>query len=331
MKYKCLEPDCDRIFEGDRSTMSCPFCGSENIKKAGAPMPKWLIYILIALGALLAIWAIAAILPPSIITAELHPDEALGYVVVNIDGENETTLRSDYDIVVEDENGELFNILHFDGKSASVAQQISTLREETRYYFKFVKKNNDPISNFQWANNRNWYERPASPKRPVIEFSKSADCKTGKFTITVIVKEGYPDRFYLDGISQTSLTFDNVLPKEGKYILRAEDTTNHLFSEEVEVYCSSSETREFRVTEETVQRVFDEIAQGKKNKLAVGDAMRKISQGGRDISLSSPIDNCKTVEDALNYARSQQIRYRVNVTIESRDCTDVITRITLSK
>ena len=49
MKYKCLEPDCGRIFEGDRSTMSCPFYGSENIKKASAPMPKWLIYVLIAL------------------------------------------------------------------------------------------------------------------------------------------------------------------------------------------------------------------------------------------------------------------------------------------
>lgn len=330
MKYECLE--CGRSFDGDNTTVVCPYCGSEDINHAKTKMPRIIVTALICLcilGLPFLFNFLYGIYWPknNPIFATLRVDDKSGAVYIDIDGVETSKLRSDFDILVNDTNRNNVTVLHFDGQSSSTSQLISLFEEGETYQFNFVHKDGKPVGNFQWLGD-NVYTRPLPPSPPVIEYVKSSDCTTGKFTITIVVKEGSPNRFYLDGMCQGSPVFVDVLPQNDKYILKAEDTVTQMFSEDIELYCRPSEIQEFRVSEQQIQAAFDAIST---RSIGVGDAMSRISQGCKNINLSKQIDGCTTIEDALNYARSLRIRYKVCATIESKDCSDIITSITLSK
>lgn len=313
-KYKCR--NCGHIFDGD-SSFNCPGCGSDNLEIVKNVWKKPLIVV----GVILAIYILWLIRPKSdprfnLILKDDFPTIGKISLEVESDDISEKELKKYY----VNENG--LGLREFNGKYKYVTYDKNSMQGGEIYVFEFIEKKTKKMLD------KRVYNCPMPPTPPKIKVNSTADCNTGTYTIEIEVEDGNPDVYYLDDKEYTSNTITEVQPKRGVYTIKAYDSVNKLYSEEHRITCSHNGVLSYSLSSDKIQQAFRDISQ---RKIYVGDAMLKITGNGKNIQLSRSIDGCRTLEEALNYARTHEILYQVDVEIDSDGCFDRITRITLSK
>ena len=321
-KYKCL--DCGHQFEGDISTTECPKCGCPNIKPAGGsggPL-VWKV-----LGAITLLILIIILLTKCegccgtkiFMTLDTSTKDYLKISTMDISPAN---LKSLYKIEITNDSTQDKKYEFFNGKDSFRNLPTQDLMAGVTYHFFLVeKKTGVQPEQVKW--NINSYTKPLPPVKPEITISKTSDCNTKTYTITIKVTKGNADKFYLGSKSQSSNVFTNV-PDGTTYAIKVCDTPNNLFSEEHHETCPR--INEFHITEVEIQEVLNKVA---KRELQPGDALRVINNG-KNIRLTQSIDGNARLEGALSFSYTQQKKYYVKAVIESHDCSDVIKSITLS-
>jgi hypothetical protein len=231
-------------------------------------------------------------------------------------------LRQYYKIEITNDSTQDKKYEFFNGKDSFRNLPTQDLMAGVTYHFFLVeKKTGVQPTNVKW--DRNSYTKPLPPVKPEITISKTPDCNTKTYTITIKVTKGNADKFYLGSKSQSSNVFTNV-PDDATYTIKVCDTPNNLFSEEHHETCPR--INEFHITEVEIQEVLNKVA---RREIQPGDALRVINNG-KNIRLTQSIDGNARLEGALSFSYTQQKKYYVKAVIESHDCSDVIKSITLS-
>ena len=322
--FKCN--DCGHVFAGNFATQQCPNCGSTNFKKAGTDFP-WK-KILIVLGAILALILLIMLFTGGNGKMEAYLTNDDQSVKIEVKGISENDLRNNYKVKYSsnsDQNN--YQQLLF-GNEQTARVSIAKLIEGETYTFYIVERNDEngmkEPDGLKWKTT-NQYTRPLPPSPPKIRVDKTADCHTGKYTVTITVIEGTADKFYLEDEVQSSPVFNNVAPRNGAYFVKVYDSSTQLESEIEQVFCPT--IKAFHVDLAKIQDAFRKVGRGE---LKVGDAM-SIINNGNNIKLTRPVDGNKKLEGILNYAYNNGIQYKVTAEIEHGDCSDRLKSITVSE
>ena len=323
MKYKCKNPLCGHIFNGDYSTNVCPQCGGSELemKKNGAPIKK----ILIGAGIIVVLIVLLKLCSggEKQISLSMNENKEAKLLTFKVEGLSKNELKANYKIMVYDSNSAQIDQIFFNGKGEEAYYPTEQLTANECYTFNFVSKNGSNI-NLRWKSS-NQYCVPAPPVAPVITCSKTVDCTSGTYTIIINIESGNVKEYYLDDIKQMGGEIRNVAPRQAPYSVQVCDE-NGLMSDVQLVYCTERGVQSFHITEAEIQAEFNRVSSGS---MYAGNAMEKISRG-RNIKLTTSIDGCSTLEEALNYAYNMGQRYRVKAQIDHNDCTDVVRSITLT-
>ena len=318
-KYKCL--DCGHQFEGDISTTECPKCGCPNIKPTGEKVPPLVWKILGGVVFLVSVVFLFKGCPPKPINMCLNSSDK-DYLKISTGDISPANLKALYKIEITNDSTSSKDYRFFDGKGDNTVVNTQDLMAGVTYHFFLVeKKTRVQPEKVKW--NINSYTKPLPPVKPEITISKTSDCNTKTYTITIKVTKGNADKFYLGSKSQSSNVFTNV-PDDATYTIKVCDTPNNLYSEEHHETCSR--INEFHITEVEIQEVLNKVA---RREMQPGDALRVINNG-TNIKLTQSIDGNARLEGALSFSYTQQKKYYVKAVIESHDCSDVIRSITLS-
>lgn len=321
-KFMCN--DCGQIFVGNFATQQCPNCASTNIKKAGGSFP-WK-KILIAISAILVLIFLIMLFVGGDRKMDAYLTNDDQSVKIKIEGISENDLRKNYKVKYSsssDQNN--YQSLQF-GNEQTAKVSIAMINEGETYTFYVVERNEEngmkEPDGLKWKTT-NQYTRPLPPSPPKISVDKTADCHTGKYTITITVIEGSADKFYLEDEAQSNPVFNNVAPRNDAYFVKVYDSSTQLESEIEQVFCPA--IKAFHVDAAKIQDAFRKVGRGE---LKVGDAM-SIINNGNNIKLTKPVDGNKKLEGILNYAYNNGIQYKVTAEIEHGDCSDRLKSITV--
>jgi len=324
-KYKCL--DCGHEFEGDRFTNECPLCGSQNIKRmpgeADIPWKK----IAIGVGAVIALILILQICRDNHIT--INKNVTQDGIIFKVTGVNETDLKTKYKIIVSETGRADFNQpISFNGITSTAIIYLTSLPDRNATYeFNFVERKSNLVPpKIKWDPD-NTYFFPPLPTAPTISCSKDADCTTKKYTITIKVDSGIADYFTINGERVNDCIIYDIAPSNEYYSIIAYDTKNNLQSDPYLIKCSPDGVRHFEISETKIQETFNKVAD---HSIYVGKALTIINNN-HNMRLSHAIDDCQTLEEALNSAFRNGKRYKVSARITHNDCADVIEGITLTE
>lgn len=332
LKYKCLNPDCGHVFEGDFSTSKCPECGCQDIKPLKTKIPNW---VWMVLGGIVCV-ILAILLMKKCAGSDVKISGKLDiteYALrISIDGVSDGDLKAKYKIVMSNDSTDQLVDYYFSGRDASVTISVNDPEGYqfiggVTYYFKFLeRKTGNTPKNFRWTG-ISTYTPPIPPEAPQITVFKIANCAVNNYTIKIWVKGGTPDIFYLDDIEQKDSIFLGVLPRKDKYIIKAYDSANDLWSEEKEVFCKPFDNK-FGISEEEINEILRLVS---KQKMGPGEALEKINQNN-DVKFHEPLDGNIWLEAALEYSYTMEVRYCVNTfAIANSDCQDSIEHISLKR
>lgn len=217
-KYKCLNPACGHTWDSDSDPFECPACQGTDI--IVEPKPKWLKYLLIGGGILIALILLLKTCPDGKTTVKTNADQTTSKLTVSIDGE----YKNEYKIILRKDG-----IVHGERSKRDKAV-FSDLDGTYSLDIQFVGTGKLPqINSFQKT--FTFTKPPKAPEAPQItNLTKTPDKLTNTvkvYTVTITTDAGIVSlsetEFSKDGEQwQSSNVFKNLSP--GTYTFYARNT-----------------------------------------------------------------------------------------------------------
>lgn len=293
-KFKCLNSDCNQIFDGDMSTMECPHCGSTEFKKAGGNIP-WKIIGIIG-GILVAVIIIILFILPSDQPIASMQDK--GHVLVlEVKNVKEAKLQKEYRFVVYDETNSMHQVLNFNGKTNLVQYDVSYMLLGQCYNFALERKDGKRIENLKWSTSTQYCVPvpPAPPAKPVIESIEigASDPERQVYKkVTIYMKEEGDYTYVIGDIKQSSPEFTDLKP--GEYTVYVSNSDGVETSQEIILKKIKRLPPPLTLTQ--IQSVFDKVSSGA---MSASVAQDSLANGNVDLLITIQPGDIKTLWGAL--------------------------------
>lgn len=260
------------------------------------PKKKNLLWLWITLGVVGAL-AIVAVVLFLVLGNASHPISATltekgGTIFIELSGERPSTLKSDYKVVVYDDNNSVHAPIFFNGSETRVRYSTTNLLEGGCYTFNVERKDGKYIKDLIWTTS-NRYCVPVTEPVTVVEAIDTVpapvivkpeieritngvpNSQKGVWNkVVVIMKDTTISYTYTIGdITQKSPEFNGLKP--GNYTVTVETADG--YSTTAPLLLNSIKKLDAPLTVEEVQAVFDKVSDGSmsasaaQNKLAVGN------------------------------------------------------------